>query len=111
MHDQGRIGKRLAAIREYRFMSQAELAQAIGVSKGLIAHYEHGRAEIGASRLQQLATALHCRAADLLAPLDAPLPRARFRGGPAHDDAQAAFPVIFQGAVTIANRHENPGAV
>ena len=78
----GTIGRRLAAIRGHRLISQAELARAVGVTKALIGHYEHGRAEIGASRLEQLATALHCKAADILAALDAPLPRIRFRGGP-----------------------------
>ena len=63
-------------------MSQAELARAIGVSKATIAHYEHGRAEIRATRLEQIAVALHCQVPDLLAPLDAPLPRAKFRAGP-----------------------------
>ena len=69
-----RIGKRLAAIREHRRMSQADLAAALGVSKAAIGHYEHGRVRLTVPRLEQLALALHCRVADLLAPLDTPVP-------------------------------------
>jgi transcriptional regulator with XRE-family HTH domain len=75
------IGQRLMAIRKYRGLSQTELAQAINATKATIAHYEHGRAAISTQRLERLATALHCRVPDLLAPASAPLPRARFRGG------------------------------
>lgn len=77
-----RLGKRLAMIREHRHQSQAELAAAIGVTKSAISQYERGRITIKASRLEELARALHCRSADLLAPLNVPLPRASFRGGP-----------------------------
>lgn len=69
-----RIGERLAAIREHRRMSQADLAAALGVSKAAIGHYEHGRVRLTVPRLEQLALALHCRVADLLAPLDTPVP-------------------------------------
>jgi transcriptional regulator with XRE-family HTH domain len=76
------LGKRLAMIREHRHMTQAELAAAIGVTAPAISQYEHGKVEIKARRLVQLARALHCRVIDLLEP-DAPLPRVIFRGGPA----------------------------
>jgi DNA-binding XRE family transcriptional regulator len=39
------IGKRLAAIRAHRMMSQAELAAAINTSKSAVFHYEHGHAK------------------------------------------------------------------
>lgn len=74
-----RIGKRLAAIREHRRMSQADLAAALGVSKAAIGHYEHGRVRLTVPRLEQLALALHCRVADLLAPLDTPVPLGMYR--------------------------------
>ena len=73
MSAETRIGKRLAAIREHRRISQAELAAALGVSKAAIGHYEHGRVRLTVPRLEQLARALHCRVADLLAPLDTPV--------------------------------------
>ena len=44
------IGRRLAAIRRHRMWFLAELADAIGVTKGTITHYEQGRAEIKLSR-------------------------------------------------------------
>jgi len=67
--------RRLAAIRRHRMSFLAELADAIGVTKGTITHYEQGRAEIKLSRLEQIAVALRCRVDDLLAPENAPPPR------------------------------------
>jgi transcriptional regulator with XRE-family HTH domain len=76
MSDQ--IGKRLAAIRRDRRMSEATLAAAIGVSKGLIWHYEHGLTDVPTSRLVDLARVLHCRTDDIvMAPVEAPMPRVR----------------------------------
>jgi transcriptional regulator with XRE-family HTH domain len=74
------IGKRTAMIREHRMMSQAALAAAIGVTKSVINHIEQGHTRISIERLEQLIGALHCSDHDLLAPLDAPLPRIKFHG-------------------------------
>ena len=68
------VGKRLATIREHRRMSPTDLAAAIGVTKACDSQYERGRITIKATRLDQLARALHCRAGDLLHPIDGPLP-------------------------------------
>jgi transcriptional regulator with XRE-family HTH domain len=62
----GRVGARLAAARKARGFSQGWLAKRIGVSVGTIQAYEHGRARITVERLQALADALRCEAADLL---------------------------------------------
>jgi transcriptional regulator with XRE-family HTH domain len=62
-------------------MSQAELARAIGVSKATIVHYEHGRAEIRATRLELIAVALHCQVPDL-SHRSMHRWRAQFRAGP-----------------------------
>jgi transcriptional regulator with XRE-family HTH domain len=62
----GRIGRHLAEIRKARGMSQGWLAKRIGVSVGTIQAYEHGRARIAVDRLQALADALRCEAAELL---------------------------------------------
>jgi transcriptional regulator with XRE-family HTH domain len=69
------IGRRLSWIRKRRRLSQAELAAAIGVTNSAISQYESGRVTIKVPRLEQLAQALHCRVADLLAPIHAPLSR------------------------------------
>ncbi len=74
-------GKRLAAIRGARHMTQRELAAAIGVSLGLIGTWELGRTTPRRKWLEALARALHCKPADLLAPIHAPLPLVTFRGG------------------------------
>lgn len=74
------IGLRLAQIRRQRGLSQHELARTIGATVGLVKHYEHGRAAIASVRLAQLARALGCQIADLLAPLGAPMPRHRLGG-------------------------------
>ena len=73
------IGKRLAAIRQHRRLSQAELAAMVGTSKSAIHRYEHGNARIWPSLLSALASALRCQISDLRAPLDAPLPDVKFR--------------------------------
>jgi transcriptional regulator with XRE-family HTH domain len=62
----GRIGERLTEARKARGFSQGWLAKRIGVSVGTIQAYEHGRARIAVERLQALADALRCEAADLL---------------------------------------------
>jgi transcriptional regulator with XRE-family HTH domain len=67
------IGRRLAAIRLRRGWTQKQLAGAVGVTTLIIKRYEHGRTAISAGRLLQLAEALDCRAADILAPLGTPL--------------------------------------
>lgn len=74
-----RSGERLRQIREHRRVSQGKIAKAIGVSAGTIQNYERGRVAITTDRLQQLARALQCEPAELLASPAAPLPRYRFR--------------------------------
>src|SRR5262245_25809653 len=100
----GRIGARLAEARQARGLSQGKLAQAIGVTVGTIQAYEHSRCRIAVERLEDIAAALECNAADFLTPArrqpaaasrgaDRPAataapPRARARSGPGR--AQAA---------------------
>jgi len=70
-------GQRLHQIRVHREKSQGQIAKAIGVSVGTIQNYEHGRAHITMGRIEQLARALQCEPADLLARPDSPPPRYR----------------------------------
>ena len=71
------IGLRIAAVRRFRSMSQSQLAAAIGVSKSVVAHWEHARAKVDVVRLIAIARALRCRPDDLLRPLSEDLPRRR----------------------------------
>jgi transcriptional regulator with XRE-family HTH domain len=73
------IGRRITVIRKHRRISQVELAAAIGVSKYVQFHYEHGDSRMPLVAAVRIAMALHCTLADLLAPPDAPMPRARVR--------------------------------
>ena len=68
-------GRRLSEIRQYRGISQGELAKALAVKVGTIQGYEHARIDISATRLDQLARGLKCETADLVMPPGAPLPR------------------------------------
>jgi DNA-binding XRE family transcriptional regulator len=59
------LGKRIKQIREHRFMTQAALGQAIGVSKHAIYRIEKGLRWITDEELELLARALHCKMKDL----------------------------------------------
>jgi transcriptional regulator with XRE-family HTH domain len=70
-------GRRLCEIRAHRGISQARLARSLRVTVGTIQNYEHGRVHITAERLEQLAHALQCELADLLARPGSAMPRYR----------------------------------
>lgn len=56
----------LAPWREKRGLSQTELADLVGVSRGTIGRYESGWRHVSVPRLKQLAFALECTPNDLL---------------------------------------------
>lgn len=60
------LGQRLAAARQRCGMTQADLAEKLGVSKAAVAHLEHGRVKLSVERLVQIAKVLRCRPAALL---------------------------------------------
>ena len=64
----GRVGARLAEVRQARGLSQARLAKAISVTTGTVQAYEHGRCRVAVERLKDIAAVLECDAADLLTP-------------------------------------------
>lgn len=63
-------------------MSQIYLAGAIGTTRYVIHNIEHGITRVSADQLLRIADALDCPVEALLVPLDAPIPRASFRGRP-----------------------------
>ena len=54
------IAHRLREVRKAAGVTQTELARRIGVTQGLIEHYENGRRRIKINRLEAIAAALHC---------------------------------------------------
>jgi transcriptional regulator with XRE-family HTH domain len=60
------FGDRLADIRQGRGLTQAELAQAVGVSRRVIAYYEHEDAQPPGAMLVDLAKALRVSTDQLL---------------------------------------------
>lgn len=69
------FGRRLAAIRKHRGLTQAALAYAIGKSRPTINRWESGTAiDIRTGDAESCACALQCRVRDLYAPADAPVP-------------------------------------
>jgi transcriptional regulator with XRE-family HTH domain len=60
------FGDRLAEIRQSRCLTQAELAQAVGVSRRVIAYYEHEDAQPPGAMLVDLAKALRVSTDELL---------------------------------------------
>jgi DNA-binding XRE family transcriptional regulator len=61
------IGQRIAMIRVHRMMTQAMLAHAIGVSRSVVFHLEHGNTRVGLDLAERIAAALRCAVDDLLA--------------------------------------------
>ena len=56
---------RIKELRQAAGMTQAELAEKIGLSLQAISHYETGRRQITVSKLVAIATALGCSLDDL----------------------------------------------
>jgi len=70
--------KRLAAAREAKGLTQADVAAKLGVTIGCYGHYERGFRRVPVHLLPKLAEVLECSEAELLG---APAPKAR-RGPP-----------------------------
>jgi transcriptional regulator with XRE-family HTH domain len=69
-------GCRLAAIRIDRRLTQTELAALVGKSKQTISAWEYGLCEIRLADADRCARLLCFSLRDLLAPVDAPVPKA-----------------------------------
>jgi transcriptional regulator with XRE-family HTH domain len=74
-----KLARRLMELRAHCNISLTELAGAIGVTKGTIWKYVHGKSHVPAERLGQIARALHCEEHNLRMPPGSPLPQLRFR--------------------------------
>lgn len=61
-----RLGARVRVMREERSVTQAQLAQAIGVTFQQVQKYERGVNRVSVSRLIKMAEALDTTAADLI---------------------------------------------
>ncbi len=61
------VGRRIAELRRRAGLSQRELAELLGWTRDIIAHYELGRRELGLERLAAIAAALGVSPATLLA--------------------------------------------
>jgi transcriptional regulator with XRE-family HTH domain len=61
-------GHRIATFRQRAGLSQRELAERLGWSRDIIAHYELGRRELSLERLAIIAQGLQISPATLLAP-------------------------------------------
>lgn len=62
------IGQSLRRMRLARVWTQAELAQALGVSRAAITHYEAGTRSLSAAQLVRAAQVLECSVQQLLPP-------------------------------------------
>jgi transcriptional regulator with XRE-family HTH domain len=69
------IGMRVRLARLVREMTQADLADAAGISRSFVSLIEHGTHGVDIVRLHQLATALGMPLVDLVADLDHQAPR------------------------------------
>lgn len=57
---------RMAAIRKTNGLTQAQVAERLGITQGSYGHYERGFRRVSLEMLPKLATALECTEADLL---------------------------------------------
>ena len=60
------LGKRIAALRRQRGLTQVELATALGVIQSIVSDYERGRLRPNPSVLAKLAMVLHVSADEIL---------------------------------------------
>jgi transcriptional regulator with XRE-family HTH domain len=103
--DIAQLGRRLAAIREHRRLTQAGLGAAIGRTGKSISSYEHRRsAQAMLAHLDDIAAALDCKRADLLAPPDAPLPQLRRAARPARRRQRDQTPASTGASAAIPRR-------
>ena len=73
------FGRRLQKIREYRGLTQSELASAIGKSRQTIAAWESADGiDVRRGDVISCAQALRCHLENLLAPVEAPVPTRPF---------------------------------
>jgi len=61
-----RLGQRVAERRKAQGLTQAELAETVGISQQTLAHYENGRARIQVARLPHMAEALGISVEELI---------------------------------------------
>jgi transcriptional regulator with XRE-family HTH domain len=59
------VGRRIAVIRKERRITQATVAEEIGVTVATIQNYEHGRHKVTDEQAEKIAAALNCTVADL----------------------------------------------
>ena len=67
-HTRMTTGITIRSLREMQGITQAELANATGLSQGLISNLEHDRVPLGLSRAKAIARALHTHPAVILFP-------------------------------------------
>jgi len=72
-----RMAHRIAELRQFRGLRQIDVANRMHVTKATVCNWEHGRIGIGTARLPQLAEALECTVADVIALPGSGPPRCR----------------------------------
>jgi transcriptional regulator with XRE-family HTH domain len=91
-----KLACRLRELRAHCNISLAELARAIGVTKGTTWKYMHGKSRVPAERLEMLARVMHCEEGNLHMPPGSPLPRLRFRQAREQTAGSSPFKVDFK---------------
>jgi transcriptional regulator with XRE-family HTH domain len=97
------LGSRIAEARKERRLTQAQLAEQLGIAQQTLAHYEVGRLGVGAAMLPRLAELLDLSLDEMLMGQPTPYRPGR-RGPPSHLaqqlDAIARLPKAEQRAVS-----------
>jgi transcriptional regulator with XRE-family HTH domain len=90
-----KLAYRLRELRAHCNISLAELARAVGVTKGTAWKYVHGKSHVPAERLETLARVMHCEESDLHTPPGSPLPRLRFRPARGPGGQSSRYKIVF----------------
>lgn len=69
------VGRRIVALRKDRGLTQARLAEKIGIREQSLGRAENGKAALGLERLHELAVALGCSVSDLVVDIDTEIPK------------------------------------
>lgn len=90
------VGQRIRRARERLGLTQLEVSEASGIGNSSLSEIENGKREPAISQLKKLEPVLHVTIAELLSPIEQPLPQVRWRMRPEGREATEAEAKFLQ---------------